>query len=305
MNNKDSLDSEVKRAAFHALSQQRIKRNAQVGQMASAFAGAAEELPGVQTLQSALLSGLAGSQKREAERLAARLGTESPQARKAAARASAYADFVEEAAAKVELIGRAVQTYQSDARFAGYVFHPDGSPAADHVLQLDVRDSTRRLEYSRKASTADDGYFEIDLELPDTTGYEQKPDGPAKAQPATNRIKANAAVAGDDPDTAAMPAWQSTLLHWVENLNTSKSGASDAANASSASGVSSAADAGAAAASAPKPGASTDTGSGNTETLNSRVRIYDKAGKLVYQDPLPPRLDGQGSEFRVYALEGK
>ncbi|MDT8999153.1 hypothetical protein RQP53_07720 [Paucibacter sp. APW11] len=316
MSSNDSFDSEIKRATFKAQSQQRVMKNAQLGQMAQAFASAASELPGVQTLQAALIDGLASSQAREAKRLASRFGAEDARTQAAAARATRYTVFAEETATQRLLVERAVKTFESDGRFSGYVYDKDGAPASGYLVQLDVRAPSRQLELSRKASTGSDGYFEIDLAWPQATGTEFNADSgikPGSTKPRGSAAKSAAATAPSSSDgglaeheRAALPDWQSTLLHWVENLNLSKApGINSTSVASSGTATSTSTppeNANSASAAGTGASASSSTGSASADHAQSRVQVLDSSGKLVYQDPLPPAFDTLKSEFRLYSL---
>jgi hypothetical protein len=151
----------AKRSAFAAESQQRIELNAQIAGIAGAFGKVSDLGPPVLALQQALLAGLSRSQEFEAKRLARRHGKSDARVAAAVERAAGYAEVRSEVETQANSAGRVAETLQRDDLFSGYVYGPEGEPAADHKVRVEIVDVANKRQLRGTAKTAVDGYFRM------------------------------------------------------------------------------------------------------------------------------------------------
>lgn len=82
---------------------------------------------------------------------------------------------------------------------------------------------------------------------------------------------------------------------WIDRLLRKMPGAGAADLFGAAVPTATAASPGAGAPAEPKPSEPT--------RIRSEVQVMDNSGRVVYNDPIPPRFDGMESEFRLYVLQ--
>jgi hypothetical protein len=159
-----------KRGSFSAASQERVEQTAQQAGIADGLGEFVKLAPQVFELQQQLLAGITQSQRREAQRLAGLYADDDPRIARAVERAAQVEQLQAQAQAQAQVVGHAVQTFQQDGIFHGYVHQSDGAPAAAYTVELLMRIDKQ----ARAATTNDAGYFRIDLPLgAQTNGQEE------------------------------------------------------------------------------------------------------------------------------------
>jgi hypothetical protein len=150
---------QTKRGGFSTASQERVEQTAQQAGIADGLGQFAKLAPQVFALQQSLLAGIAQSQQREAKRLASLYADDDPRIARAIERASQVEQLHAQAQAQAAVVGHAVQTFQQDGLFHGYVHQPDGAPAVGYTVEVLMRSDKE----AQSAKTDEEGYFRIDL----------------------------------------------------------------------------------------------------------------------------------------------
>jgi hypothetical protein len=161
----------MKANPFHEASLRRVQTAAHTAGLTGAFSNLLKGGPQVLALQQELLDGIGRAHAREAARLAdAGRSKEDPRVRQLAGRSREFEQVAAELSSNLALMGRAVQTFQTDGIFPGYVIHADGTPAADHQVRLRWRAAAAvagndklPTALERTASTDAEGYFRVEL----------------------------------------------------------------------------------------------------------------------------------------------
>lgn len=205
---------------FHEAGAQRVEAATQVAGLKEAFAQMFKEVPQWLGLQQGLIEGMARAQEREARRLAeGGRSKDEPRLAQLALRRSRVAKVARELGSQLTATMRAVETFQTEGLFHGYVMQADGKPASGHQVRLRWQSGDGQvvnrlpLVLERQAQTDGEGYFRISLLH--SADDKEPPHVPAdKAGP--DVVALMASLMEDEPAPATAAAAAASDVHRVQ-----------------------------------------------------------------------------------------
>ncbi|SMC19679.1 hypothetical protein SAMN02745857_00765 [Andreprevotia lacus DSM 23236] len=282
-------------------------------QHAAGLLGALKGLTSIAPQAGLLLQGLSAgavnSQQVEAKRLAAKHGDGDARVQAAQLRAKALAALADDVAVGVAHVGNLLQTATQDNLFHGYVLDADGKPVAAQTVELTVPRWVEQHRAPLTGKTDGDGYFRIWLGASSgqssNTGQGAGTSGPVSHLDLLRGFAARFAKDSDAAKASEVKAAEVKASGVKADIQKEAANVRLALNTGNQPTTASTTNPVPTPVPSPTPGPAPSPGD-NKDLLDSRVRIFNPGGQLVYEDSLPPQFEVNGdtveSQFRYYAL---